>query len=257
MRKFLALIGFITLASVIGVAQPVDSSYQSPTEIIDYDTQNEYTIGKINVEGARFTDKRAIMSISGLAENTKIRLPGPDIPKAIKNLWKIRLFTDVQVNLDKIIGDVAFITIEVTERPRLSRFSYEGAKKSQHDDLNEEVTRFAIRGGIVTDNVKKNCETGIKKYYIEKGFLDVAVDIQEIQDSVLANSVRLVFNIDKGPRIKIRDIVINGNESVSDKKIRKLMKKTKRKGAFFKSSKLVSKEFESDKRNIIGYYNTI
>ncbi|MEO1436175.1 MAG: outer membrane protein assembly factor BamA, partial [Bacteroidota bacterium] len=155
------------------------------------------------------------------------------------------------------IGDVAFLTIEVTERPRLSRFSYEGARKSQHDDLNEEVTRFAIRGGIVTDNVKKNCETGIKKYYIEKGYLDVNVDIEEVQDSVLANSVRLIFKIDKGPRIKIREIVVNGNEAVSDKKIRKLMKNTKRKAAFFKSSKLVSKDFEEDKRKIVGYYNTI
>ncbi len=225
--------------------------------IMTYDEPVDYEIGGITVTGASFSDDNAIIGVSRLKVGDKIRLPGPDIPKAIKSLWRLRLFTDVQILLDKTVGDVVFLEIQVKERPRLSRFSYEGAKKSQHDKLNEEVEKFLLRGGIVTENVKVNAKEAIEGYYEGKGFLDADVEVVEIPDTARANSVRLVFDIDRGGKVKIDDITFSGNQNVSDKKLRKELEETKKKGRLFGSSKFIADEYEADKEKLIAFYNTI
>merc|ERR1711916_217693 len=98
--------------------------------------QKEYEIGGITVTGNEFSDENAIISIAGLRVGDKVSIPGNAIPKAIKALWDLRLFTNVEITQTKRIGDVIFFDITVQERPRLSRFSYEGVKKGKHDDLN-------------------------------------------------------------------------------------------------------------------------
>jgi outer membrane protein insertion porin family len=150
---------------------------------------------------------------------------------------------------------VVFLRISVEERPRLSGHTYVGAKKGEHDDLNEKVDRFLLKGGIVTENIKVNAAEAIEDFYIEKGFLDAKAVAEERPDSVRLNSVRLIFNVDKGPRIKIENIVFNGVESFKDKKLLKEMKNTKRKKRLFASSKFIRSEFETDKESILTFYN--
>ncbi len=224
---------------------------------VDYTDAQTYEIGGIKVTGAEFSDDNAIIAIAGLKVGDKIRIPGPDIQKAMKALWKLRLFTDIQIYKEKTIGTVIFLEIVVQERPRYTEHSYKGAKKSHHDDLNDIVRQHLIKGGIVTENAKMNVSTGIVDYYKEKGFLDATVKIKEEKDTKRANAVRLVFDVDKNDRIKIEKITVSGNDNVKRKKIRKLMKGTKKKGRIFSSSKLIKEEFEGDKEAIIAYYNTI
>lgn len=226
-------------------------------QIIDYAEAKDYEIGGITVTGAEFSDRNAIVSISGLKVGDKVRIPGEQVGKAIKNLWRLRLFTDVQILLERVIGDVAFLEIRLEERPRLSRYTYRGAKKGFHDDLNEQVDKFLLKGGIVTENVKVNAEEAIREYYVEKGFLDVDIRTYEYPDSLRPNSVYLIFDVDRGDRVKIQDITFSGNESIKDKKLRKQMEDTKRRKRLFASSKLIREKYEDDKQNIIDYYNTV
>ena len=219
---------------------------------MDYRDAKTYQIGGIEIEGADYNDKNAIIAVSGLTVDQKVKLPGPKVTKAIRNLWKMRLFTDVQIYVTKTIEDVAFLTIKVQERPRLSRYSYRGVKKGLHDDLNGKVQRFLLRGGIVTESVKLNANNALKDYFIDKGFLDTEVDVIEIKDSLLVNSVRLVFDIDKGKKIKIKEIEINGNDAVAAKKVRKKMKGTKQMKALFKASKYIEDDYEDDLVAIIN-----
>ena len=225
--------------------------------VLDYSAQNDYEIGGITVTGAEFSDKNAIISLTGLKVGDKIKIPGDKISKAIKNLWRLRLFTDAQVILDKVIGDVAFLEIKVEERPRLSRYTFRNTKKSYHDDLTEEVDKFLLKGGIVTNNVKVNAQEGIEDYFIGKGFLDAEVEVYEYADSLRPNSVYLVFDVDRGERVKIDDIVFTGNDNVKGKKLRKKMENTKRRKRLFASSKLIEDDYEADKTSIIDFYNTI
>jgi len=215
----------------------------------------KFVIGGIEVKGLQFSEPNAVIAVTGLAVDSEIQIPGDDIPDAIRSLWRLRLFTDIEIIENNRIENVIFLTIQVKERPRLSRYSYTGVKKHLHDDLNDEVQRFVQRGGIVTESVKMNAANAIKDFFIERSFLDVKVDVKEVADTTMFNAVRLVFGIDKKKRVRIKEINIDGNEALSDKKIRRLMKETKRKKHWFKPSKLIDEDFEEDQRNVIARYN--
>lgn len=234
------------------VAQTIDT-----VKVFSYDDPKEYEIGGIKVTGAQFSDDNAVIGVSGLKIGDKIRVPGGDIQRAIKSLWKLRLFTDVQILKEKTIGDVIFLELIVKERPRLARHSFKGVKKSAHEDLNDEVNKHLLKGGIVTENVKVNASEAIEKYYKNKGFLDAKVRVEETPDTARVNSVMLVFDINKGERVKIKNITFNNNESVKDKKLRKQLDKTKEKKRLFASSKFIRKEYTEDKKKVIEYYNKI
>lgn len=225
--------------------------------VLNYGEPRDFEIGGVKVIGAQYSDENAITSIAGFKVGDKIRVPGGDIPRAIKALWKLRLFTDVQIYKEKTIGEVVFLEIHVQERPRLTRHSYRNAKKTDHDDLNEEVNKHLLKGGIVTDNIKVNAAKGIKDFYIEKGYFDVEVNVDEIADSSRINAVRLVFDVNKKKKVKIADLTFSGNTQVKDSKLRNLMKNTRRKKRLLASSKLIKVDYEEDKNMIIAYYNKL
>ncbi len=254
---FLIYILFAAFLVVPNLSEAQELTDTIPPELLDYSKPKDYEIGGIKVTGAKFTEPVAIISIAGFQIGDRIRIPGGDIPRAVKALWKLSLFTDIQILIEKTIGDVVFLEIVLTERPRLSTHSFQGVKKSSHEDLNKEVNRFLIKGGIVTEAIKANSVNVIRKYFIDKGFLDVEVTAEEFPDSSRANSVRLVFDIDRNPKVKIEDIVFTGNENVKSSKLRGLMKETRRKKRFLASSKLIRTKYEEDKQKIIKHYNKI
>jgi outer membrane protein insertion porin family len=253
--RFLFLMSFISTFGSLNVWSQIGSVDTVP--IFSYEENKEFEIGGITVVGANFSDDNAIIGVSGLKVGEKVRIPGGEIPRAMKSLWKLRLFTDVRILQEKVIGDVIFLEIFVQERPRLSKHSFQGTKKSYHEDLNEEVDKFLLKGGIVTENVKVNAKEGIEDYFIGKGFLDASVTVKEVPDSSRINSVALIFDIDRGPKIKIDDIEFEGNTAVKGKKLRKEMKNTKRRKRFLAASKFIKADFEEDKNSIIQFYNKI
>jgi outer membrane protein insertion porin family len=250
-------IAFFVLSSLLALAAAPAQSNIDTLPIINYDNSRDFEIGGIKVIGANYADDNAIISIAGMQVGDKIRIPGPLIQKAIKSLWKLRLFTDVQIRQEKTIGDIVFLEIIVQERPRFSRHSFEGIKKGYHEDLNKEINKFLLKGGIVTENVKVNAREAIEQFFIGKGFLDARARVIEYPDTTRVNSVRLVFDVDRGDRVKIHEIIFEGNEAVKDKKLRKKMKETKPKGRIFSSSKFIKNDYEDDKEKVIAFYNTL
>lgn len=224
-------------------------------EFYSYDERKTYEIGGITVLGAPNRDRNAIISISGLKVGSQLSIPGDDIPLAVKALWKLRLFEDVQIRQEKLVDDIIFLEIYLKERPTLTRYSYRGVKKGEHDDLNDELSGILTKGGIVTDDVKNNCIRKLKDYFIGKGYLDTKVTVQEFDEKTKENSTRLVFNIKTGEKVKINDIVFSGNTAFNDRKLRKQMEETKRQKAIFKKSKFVESDYEADKQAIITHYN--
>ncbi len=225
--------------------------------VFEYGQQKDYEIGGIRVSGTQFTEPAAIIGVSGLQVGKKIKFPGPDIPKAMKALWKLRLFDNVEIIKEKIVGDIISFEIRIKERPHLTTFSYKGAKKSHHDDLNAIVTRFIPKGTVVTESNKSNAIVGIEKYYREKGFLDVLTTATEEKDDKRANGVKLVFDVSRNERIKIQNITFEGNVNATPRKLRKQMEKTHRKLKIFSSSKLIRDEYENDKKSILKFYSNI
>ncbi len=160
-----AVLFLLILANTLGFTNTVAAQLlQDTLPITTYGAPKDYEVGGVKVTGTQFTDQNAIIGVSGLQVGKKIKFPGPDIQRAMKSLWKLRLFENVQIVKEKTIGDAIFFEIQIKERPSLTTYSYNGAKKNQHDDLNPIVNRFIPKGTIVTESNKANVANGIQKY---------------------------------------------------------------------------------------------
>ncbi len=194
-------------------------------------TPKEYTIAAINITGTKHLDAALLSSISGIAVGDKVQIPGGDnFSKAILNLWKQNLFSNVQIYYTKLSGRDLTIEIHVQERPRLSKAIYRGAKKSEADDLAKKAG--LVSGRVITENMKMIAVENIEKYYNDKGFKGVTVKINEETDRSLANSQNLIFVIDKGKKVRINQLNFYGNQHVSELKLKKQMKGTKEMSKF-------------------------
>lgn len=191
----------------------------------------EYTVRSIVVTGINTLDSGIVQSISGLQVGDKVMLPGGEaFSRAISNLWKQRLFANVQVFITRIEGNNVDVEINVQERPRLANFKIIGATKSQIEDLSGKIG--LAKSTIITENMKRNATEVIKKYFAEKGYLNTQVRIEERADNSLANSRFLTFNIDKGEKVRISDVVFYGNEAVPTTTLKKKLSDTKEKSRF-------------------------
>jgi len=229
---------------------------QDTISVYDYSVRGDFEIGGVEVIGAESRDRNAIRSIAGLTVGKRIEIPGSDIPTAMKSLLRLKLFEDVQIVKTKTAGDIVFLEIRLIERNTLSRYSYKGVKKSQHDDLNDIVQLILTKGSIVTEDQKNLVKQKIKEFYMQKGKLDATVKIQEIVDAEKENAIRLVFEIDPKERVKVEGIYVFGNRNISSRKVRKAMGNTKQKGTLFKKTKFVEADYEMDKLSIIEKYNS-
>ena len=185
----------------------------------------KYKIASITVSGNRYFDQALLVSISTLVVGEDVVIPGGDnFAKAIQKLWSQNYFSDVEIYITRLEGDKIDIEIAVQERPRLADFHFNGAKKAEQDDLKTKTA--LVKGRVITENVKRTAVDAINKYYSEKGYRGVKVDIQTKQDSALVNSQVLNFVIDRGEKVKISDIYFSGN-TIEDAKLKKQMKGTK------------------------------
>lgn len=251
-RSLGLLLIFLGLSSFLSAQTP-----DSLLPVLSYEQPKEYEIGGVKVTGTQYADPNALISIAGFRIGDKIRVPGSQFGKAVQALWNLKLFTDVQINLERTQGNLAFFEISVRELPRYTRHSFTGVKKGQHDDLNGEIAKHIQKGAILTESVKASLIYAIQDYYVGKGYLNAVAKINVTPDPKTTNAVQLEFVIDKGKRVKIRNISFSGNQHVKSKVLRKKMKDTVRKRRWFKKSKLVRKAYEDDKRKIEKYYNTI
>lgn len=224
---------------------------------IDYENAKKYVLGGVSVEGNTYFSSEQIIQQTGLVKGMEITVPGEDISNIVNRLWAQRYFEDVAISLDSLssAGDSAWLKISIMERPRVSRWTFSGVKSSERKDLQE---RLRLRPGReFSDYVSKTAVDNIKKYYKEKGFMLVDVDVQVEKDSVIRSAIRVNFVVDKGEKVRIKTINFIGNDDVSDFKIAKTMKKTKSNKLynFFSSKKFNEKEYESDKRSSLQAFN--
>jgi outer membrane protein insertion porin family len=189
-------------------------------------TQKQYEIGGITVSGLQYIEEDLLVAVSGLSVGDKVKLPNDEaIAKAVRVLWKQDIFSNVSINIKNIVGDKVFLEIVVEERPRLSRYNFRGIKKSEASDLKDKVGLVSSK--VVTDATKLDAVVRIKHYYAEKGYGNVNVKVRERKDTLNVNSIILYFDIVKGPKTKINQVNIYGNESATDARLKRTLKSTK------------------------------
>jgi outer membrane protein insertion porin family len=186
----------------------------------------EYTISGIHLTGVHYLDTAIVLSIANIQVGDKVLIPGGDLfSKAIQNLWRQKLFSDIQIYIIKREGDNIWLEVSVTERPRLGNFKFEGAKKTEQEDLQGKIG--LVKQTIITENMRRRAVEVITKYYADKGYKNVTVEIEEKPDPAFVNSNTITFRIDKGKKARVESIGFYGNENVPDIKLKKQMKGTK------------------------------
>jgi outer membrane protein insertion porin family len=216
----------------------------------------EYEIGGIRISGSENLDKQVITLISGLEVGDLITLPGDKTTRAIENLWRQKLFDDIGIFVTELKGKVVFLEIRLRELPKLSKFGIRGLKKAKRDNLRDELDLTS--GTIVTENLIVNTRNKSRDFFIKDGYLNADVKVVKRSDTTRSNSVILDILVDKGEKVKIKDINFIGNSSLSGRDLRKAMDETKRSRRWniFKPSKLLADEYKADKKLIIEKYNS-
>lgn len=186
----------------------------------------EYTIAGITVVGSKAFDPALIISISGLAVGDKVIIPGTDVfGKAIAKLWRQNLISNVEISFTRLEGTNLYVQFEVTERPRLASFKFEGIKKGERDDLEPKVA--LVKDRVVTENMRLSAVEAIRKFYYDKGYRNVSIQLREEPAASLNNAVNIIFIIKKGQKVKVNSINFSGNDNIAGPKLKKQMKGTK------------------------------
>jgi len=256
MNKFLFAILF-TVISTVALAQvpnqqrpPLTKSI--PADSLSYLNPKDYIIGGVTVAGTKNLDKDVLVQISKLNKGDRINLPGEQSAAVVKRMYDQGLFDDVQLNVTKINLDTIYFEIVVVERPRLSRLHMTGIRKGEIEDLQKKLSDKNSK--IVNENLLSTTTAIIKKHFAEKGFLNTTVDIKERKDPGDANSVILDVAIDKKQKVRINQVIFEGNTAFTSKKLRKYLKKTRERRWYnlFGSRKFLRDKYEEDKTTLIG-----
>ncbi len=224
---------------------------------IDYNRPRKFIVGGVGVEGNNYLSPDQILQVTGLQKGMEVTVPSEEMTSIINRLWLQKYFEDVAVVVDSIVPatDTAFFKIRIIERPRVSRWTFSGVKSGEEKELLERLN--LKRGGEFSEYVAKTSSDIIKRYYKEKGFHNVKVDVNTKRDTVIRSAIRVQFAVDRGQKVKIKTINFNGAEHVKEGKLVKSMKKTRdaRFRNFFSSKKFNEAEYDNDKRALISAFN--
>ena len=213
-----------------------------------------YVLDSIIVSGLKTYNAQTVISYSGLRKEQELTVPGEEISGLIKKLWGLELFSDINLYVAKVIGNRITVEIEIEELPTLSDVKINGIKKGRKESILTD-TELTV-GKKLSESFLTNTQNYIQNKYKKDGFLNTKVVLNTIKDTVEGNAFKMVVNIDKGPRVKIQDILFDGNEVFTDKKLQSKFKNTKHKKSirFWKKSKFIEKDFKEDLAKLIDFY---
>lgn len=221
-------------------------------------TAKRYEIADIVVTGLDEKNHKTLIKLSGLTVGDRVYVPGPEITEAMKRLWNTGLFANAKILASKIEGDRVWLEIAMEPNPKIKEVVFHGVRKGESSELEDKIGLFA--GSQISQNALDRSEKLIRKYFDEKGFKDADVRVQQRSEVDEDGLAYVDVFIDKKDKVKVRTIHIEGNEALTDKNIRHLMKKTNEKGRlkeFFRTKKFVNEEFLNDMDNIRERYGEL
>ncbi|MFH6768551.1 POTRA domain-containing protein [Gaetbulibacter aquiaggeris] len=223
---------------------------------ITYNSDKKYVLGGVTVLGNSSFSEQTIITYSGLSEGKEITIPGEEISNAIKKLWSSKLFSDIEIYVTKIEDNVAYLEIRLSDLPELNEIKVNGVKKGKVEGI---IKDNKLQKGVkVTENLMTNTKNFLETKYKKEGFVNTKINFRtiEVKDSIQKARVNLVLNIDKGEKVKIKNIVFNGNDVLSDKQLRKSMKNTKKinRLRILKRSKFIDSAYQKDLASVVDKY---
>lgn len=231
-------------------------SFTLQAQEVDFESGETYVIGGVSVSGNTSFNEQTVVAYSGLKKGNEIKIPGEDIANAIKKLWSSKLFSDIEVYLKNIEGNKAFLEIQLSDLPQLVDVKITGVKKGKIEGI---INDNKLKKGVkVTENLITTTKNFIEKKYKKNGFYNTKVNINtiEIKDSIDNARVNMVVAVDKGEKVKIKDIIFKGDSALKEKVLRKAMKSTKKinRLRILKRSKFIDSAYQADLASVIDKY---
>ena len=257
-HMILAVMAFALLAPAAVQAQETYSAGDTiyNPKVIFTGTPTNYEIAGIRVEGVDNYDDNIIIGYSGLAVGQHIDIPGDDLKSAAKRFWRQGLFSKVQILVEKTCHNQAWLVFSLRQQPRVSEVNYLGMKGGEKKDI---IDRLSFQpGSQMTPNIADRIKLIVEKYYAAKGFEKATCEVEQVPDLSKQNEVIVNIIVNKHDKIKVHKIYIDGNQVLSDRKIKRTMKKTNEKKdilKIFSQKKFVRSDYEADKQLIIDKYN--
>lgn len=256
----LALVPVLSAAALdIKLDKPVaPSDTIFAPDIIYSPIPKQYEIAGISVKGIPESDEYIAIGFSGLAIGDKVDIPGAEITDAVKRFWRQGLYSKVEINVDKVAGDKVWLVIELQRQPRMSEMRFEGTKGGEKKDITERLGM--VSGQQLTPNIIAQAKHIIEDYYAKKGFKNAEIKIVQQPDLSKENQVILNVIVNRNSKVKVHKIYIDGNEVLSDRKIKRVMKKTNESSdllKIFSQRKFVDRDFADDRTRIIDKYNEL
>ncbi len=250
MRKVIVVVSFLIFTVSSALSQVRYGVNAGDGVQIDYSNPKVFEIAEIKFTGLNVLDERALVSFAGIKVGDRVSIPGRQVSDAIKKLWNQGIIADVQFWLTKTEDDRAFIEVRITERPRILRYNIEGVSSGQRSELKDQL---GVIGKVASAPLIKNSELVIKKYFIEKGYLNATVLTEQKLDSVVNDGISLNFVVDRSSKIKINKIEFEGNDSFDDSRLKKTLKKTKEKPRFWLVNRLFEQVFNTSPRSLANF----
>ena len=253
----------LMLLALSGVSLTMSAQQKIVNPDITYSgTPKTYKLAGLTVTGIEGYEDYVLTGISGLTVGQELEVPGTAITDAVKRYWKHGLFSDVSISADSIVGDNIYLKIHLAPRPRISTINYNGLKKTEREDMEKKLG--LLKGGQITPNMIDRAKILAKKYFEDKGYKNAEVFIRQRDDVAAKNQVILDIDVDKKEKLKVRSIIIDGDNQLGEKKIKGTLFS---KGAFaktheagklsnlLKSKKFTPERWAEDKKNLITKYN--
>ncbi len=173
-------------------------------------------VNSIEVKGLKRIEEGAVKS--KITQRTGEPLSSEKTADDIKNIYKMGYFDDVKVEIEPFEGGLKLIYI-VKEKPTIVRVDFQGNKEIDDSRLKEKLT---ITPGSISDTllIQDNADR-LRALYEEEGYwlAKVVPVVKKISD----DEVSLTYQIEEGPKVKIKAIRIEGNRAISTGKIKKVM----------------------------------
>ncbi|MDE6486393.1 MAG: outer membrane protein assembly factor BamA [Muribaculaceae bacterium] len=258
MRYKSLLLAIICAASSLtaGAQQVADTIFNPP--IIYGAMPRVYEIAGIEVTGAPNYDDETVLGYAGLKVGDRLAIPGDELTAAVKRLMRHGLFAQTQVKVVKTAGDKAWIELALRTQPRISKVNYIGMKKADRDDIQEKLQ--LMKGNQITQNIINRAEAIIRQHYKQKGYSNADVHITLHEDLSAPNEMIVDIAVNRHDKVKVHKIYLEGNEVLSDSKLKRTIKKTNEKGnilKLFSQKKFVESDYQDDLNRILEKYNEL
>lgn len=214
-----------------------------------------YRIAKVRVEGLRHTDQDLLMMIAGLREGQRFTLLGEEGAKAVRNLWKQGLFGNVQIRVDSVVEEQIYLCLVLEEKPRLSKVVFNRkVSKAKAEEMTESLKTF--KGKILTDEVKGNISRVVRKYYTDKGYLEVKVVLNTVPDTNQINASTLNVSVEPGAKVRVASLQLMGNAALDAKNVMRILKTARPRVRWnpLRNGKWDPEKFEEQKTKLIRRY---